>query len=61
MVVNMAIMIAINIGVMVYKSVKKSRRMRRLTAIKEAKLAKHNAAMELLEANKAFEPVKGMS
>jgi hypothetical protein len=34
MVVFMAMMIAINIGAMVYKSVKKTRRMRRLTQIK---------------------------
>ena len=39
MVISMALMVAINVGVMVYKSVVEGRRVRRLNAIKKRKLA----------------------
>lgn len=54
-------MIAINVGVMVFKSVKKTRRQRRLNAIKKHKLEKHKQAIELLAANSDFSVSKGMS
>jgi hypothetical protein len=42
MIIFMAIMLAVNIGFMVLKSVKATRRKKRLEAIKKLKLEKHN-------------------
>jgi hypothetical protein len=47
MVINMALMMAINVGVMIYKSVKDARRLRRLKAIKENKLEVHKRLTHL--------------
>jgi len=41
MIINMAIMIAINVGFMVFKSVKEAIRKRRLNAIKKSNSVKH--------------------
>jgi hypothetical protein len=47
MVINMALMMAINVGVMIYKSINDGRRLRRLKAVKENKLEVFNRLKEL--------------
>jgi len=54
MIINMAIMLAINVAFMVVKSVKNGRRKRRLEEIKKIKIENHKRSIEILKANKTF-------
>jgi hypothetical protein len=56
----MALMIAINVGVMVYKSVKEARRQKRLKAVKKRNLDKFNQEIEVKTAIKTFDITSGL-
>jgi hypothetical protein len=56
----MALMIAINVGVMVYKSVKEARRQKRLKAVKKRNLEKFNQEIEVKTAIKTFDITSGL-
>ena len=56
----MALMIAINVGVMVYKSVKEARRQKRLKAIKKRNLDKFNHEIEVKTAMTPFDISSGL-
>jgi hypothetical protein len=61
MVSCMAVMIAINVGVMVYKSILESRRQSKLKAIKKRKFEKYNFEIEVKVANDPFSMTAGMA
>lgn len=61
MVVCMALMIAINVGVMIYKSLKASRRQSRLNRVRDRKLEAHNQEIEVKAANKPFTLSAGLA
>ena len=60
MVICMAAMVAINVGVMVYKSVKTSRRQSRLKELKKIRLEAALAAAEKEKIAKTFDIKNGM-
>ena len=57
----MALMVAINVAVMIYKSISAARRKQRLTAIKKRKLAKHAFDTEVKQINEVFDINYGMA
>jgi len=60
MIINMAIMLAINVAFMVFKSIKEGRRKRRIGEIKKIKIAQHKQITERIEANEVFGPKTGL-